>query len=171
MDFKKCSIVDCPNKQKSISFCGKHYTRIRKYGNPYTDNTCKPSPNGFILNGYRVYRINHKPKFEHRIVIEKYIDRELSDNEIIHHKNGDKLDNRIGNLEIITRSDHKRIHRNPDFYFDGISKSCSRCKKIKLINEFYPHHRKNRINLYSHCKVCCSEIKNINKRKAIITGL
>ena len=34
----------------------------------------------------------------------------LADGQIIHHRNGNKLDNRIENLEVMTRSDHVRGH-------------------------------------------------------------
>lgn len=55
---------------------------------------------------------------EHRYVVEKYLGRKLSDKEIVHHINHDKLDNHIENLEILTRSEH--LKRHPEIIEKGI---------------------------------------------------
>lgn len=61
--------------------------------------------------GYiRVYTGNNKYQLEHRLVMERHIGRKLDRTEQVHHKNHNKTDNRIDNLEIIGIKEHSRIH-------------------------------------------------------------
>ena len=50
------------------------------------------------------------PKRGHRIAVQKMLGRDLSEDEVIHHKNGNKGDNQLANLEIMTRSEHTTRH-------------------------------------------------------------
>ena len=47
---------------------------------------------------------------EHRLVMEKHICRYVLPGEVIHHKNGNRKDNRIENLALMTSSEHMRYH-------------------------------------------------------------
>jgi len=61
---------------------------------------------------YKRIRISRsETRDEHRIIMEKAINRTLSFNECVHHKNGNKRDNRLENLEIISRSEHMKLHK------------------------------------------------------------
>lgn len=46
----------------------------------------------------------------HRIIMENHLGRILNCNEIVHHVNHDKKDNRIENLEVMTDKEHATLH-------------------------------------------------------------
>lgn len=72
--------------------------------------------NRYKDNGYVFIHNKKHPKnkkgyvLEHRLVVEKNIGRYLKPDEMIHHINEIRHDNRINNLKIVSRSEHSKIH-------------------------------------------------------------
>ena len=60
---------------------------------------------------YKRTTYNGKPIDEHRKVMEIYLGRKLERWEIVHHINGNKRDNRIENLKVMTQDEHNKLHK------------------------------------------------------------
>lgn len=66
---------------------------------------------GWLQSGYKYVCINGEQLAEHRYLMEQHFGRKLEEDEIVHHINGNRTDNRIENLEVVTRAEHIEIHR------------------------------------------------------------
>lgn len=105
---KLCAI--CTEPHSSHGYCQKHARRFRLYGDPLAYAPVKDSK-PVIKDGYVwLYRPEHpncdKKGFvsEHRLVMSEHLGRELLPHENVHHKNGQRDDNRIENLELWSKS-------------------------------------------------------------------
>lgn len=100
---------------------------------------------------YKQIEINGRHINEHRYLMEQKVGRKLKRNEYVHHINGDKLDNRIENLMIMSPQEHNELHKTklPK------TKICIVCGKV-----FEPPIKHRRRNV-----VCSRECWLINQKK------
>lgn len=92
-----------------------------------------------MIYPYKTTYTNGRKIDEHRLIMEQHIGRKLSRQEVVHHINGDKRDNRLENLQIMTQDEHNKLHKE----YLPKTKICIECGK-----EFTPptkHRGRNTI--------------------------
>ena len=110
---KTCS-KECDRIRRKTMYLGE---RNPNYGNRGPNNPL--FKDGVKINryGYRLIYMPDHPNaqkdgyiLEHRYVMSTYLGRPLKEDEHVHHKDGNKLNNCISNLELVTRSEHTKLH-------------------------------------------------------------
>lgn len=104
--------------------CGKSFYAARwdiARGRKYCTHKCSEIGSGsYITSDGYVKVLNRKhPRadksgfvYEHIQVMEKHLGRDILKGEIVHHKNHDRADNRLNNLELVeSQSKHFIMHK------------------------------------------------------------
>lgn len=109
-------------ESRPCQYCGEAFTPEASNPGIYCSNSCRakdkvgpahPCWRGrpkLRFAGYRAIRIAGKYVDEHRYLTEQALGRKLGRNEVVHHLNGDKRDNRPENLVVMSRAEHMRLH-------------------------------------------------------------
>lgn len=125
---KFCYVAGCGRRHHAHGLCLAHHLRTKRSGLLAPERPIGILPTGSQFTRWKggiTYRegraLVHKPshpkatkrhKYVKRavIVIEEYLERYLDPDEIVHHINQNPLDDRLENLQVLTRSQHTRLH-------------------------------------------------------------
>lgn len=109
---RRCAVDGCDRAARSRGLCRPHLYRQRRYGDVQAGKPVDKPLEGHVSHGYRIVCVPKELRHltyglttiaEHRLVMAVNLGRPLRPDESVHHKNGDRLDNRIENLELWSR--------------------------------------------------------------------
>lgn len=88
----------------------------------HNHETWKWKKRSFVVRGEQPYLANRIleteiqfPKITYRLVAEAVLGRRLKKWELVHHVDGDRTNNRLENLAVLTRREHMLVHNGYPF--------------------------------------------------------
>lgn len=70
-----------------------------------------------IFSPKHPYKTNRNAVKEHRLIMEKHLNRYLTKNEIVHHIDRNRQNNSIKNLKLMTKIQHDRLTASKNIFF------------------------------------------------------
>jgi hypothetical protein len=95
--------------------------------------------------------------------MERHLGRPLTSKDIVHHKDENKQNNSIDNLELTTRAAHRKVHATT--FRDAERKQCTHCLETKSRSEFHKTNAKGKDPHRTACKGCEASINKGRSRR------
>lgn len=98
--------------------------------------------------GYNKIIVNGERLDEHRYIMEQQIGRRLRKDEVVHHIDGNKKNNELSNLQLMTRKEHSSLHWNRS----SLSEELNRQRSKKLKSRYKREYQKSAIAVQQFSK-------------------
>ena len=112
-----CSVDGCDRQRYARGLCNTHYRRLLNTGEVQPDKPIRiVTGEGSLSHGYWKIQVPGPDQWlvpgaasvlEHRLIMARHLGRPLYADEVVHHVNGIRTDNRLENLELWTTAHPK----------------------------------------------------------------